>query len=71
MEELLRIIAELERRVEELESRVSYDNYQGTSASDFTTTNLPQHGDYGFQTTDSEIQVNCNGTIRAITTSVL
>ena len=46
-------------------------HYKGTSAIDYTTTTLPHHGDYGYQTTDGEIQVNCNGTIRAISTAAL
>jgi len=30
-----------------------------------------QRGDYGFQTTDNELQMNCNGTIRAVAMAVL
>ena len=46
-------------------------HYKGTSAIDFTTTTLPHHGDYGFQTTDNELQMNCNGTIRAVAMAAL
>ena len=36
------------------------------SGSDLTTTNLPHHGDYGFRTDTSQLQVNVSGTIRKI-----
>lgn len=42
--------------------------YKGTDASDFTTGTLTDAGDYGFQTTDNELQFNAGGTIRAIAT---
>lgn len=69
--ELMRRIKAIEDVLDQLATAASYDNYRGTSAIDFTTTTLPQHGDYGFQTADDEIQVNCNGTIRAISTAAL
>ncbi|MBN1250090.1 MAG: hypothetical protein JXC32_20665 [Anaerolineae bacterium] len=70
MNDLLRALDALRERVAALEGpRLTH--YRGTSAIDFTTTTLPHHGDYGYQTTDAEIQVNCNGTIRAITTAAL
>jgi len=65
--ELIRRIAMIETRL----ARLSFPEcrkYRGVSAVDFTTTTLPQHGDYGYQSADREIQVNCNGTIRAIAT---
>lgn len=69
-EMLLKEIDKLSRRLNRLEYS-SFSHYKGAQAGDFTTTTLPHHGDYGFQTTDNEIQVNCNGTIRAITTAAL
>jgi hypothetical protein len=45
--------------------------WRGSSASDFTTTTLPYSGDYGYQSTDTELQINIGGTIRAIATSAL
>ena len=75
MDELLQRLSQeikmMRRRIEELEASERNNNYLGISSGDFTTTTLPNHGDYGFQTTDNEIQINCNGTIRAITTSTL
>ena len=71
MIELLRLVDGLARRVERLEAGGSASRYKGTSAIDFTTGTLPRHGDYGYQTTDAEVQINCNGTIRAITTAAL
>lgn len=68
--EIVRRIATLERRVEDLEA-LHYTPYRGTSAIDFTTTTLPKKGDYGFQTTDNELQCNCNGTIRATAMAAL
>lgn len=70
LEELVRRIGALELTIERLKS-MEYSPYKGTKGSDFTTTDLPYHGDYGYQTADSEIQVNCNGTVRAITTAAL
>ena len=64
------LIADLQRRIAKLET-AEYSHYKGTKGSDFTTTDLPHHGDYGYQTAAAEIQVNCNGTIRAITTAAL
>lgn len=68
--QLLRLVAQLERRIERLES-AKFTHYRGTSAADFTTTTLPHHGDYGFQTTDNELQMNCNGTVRAVAMAAL
>ena len=67
---LVQMLDSLERRLERLERPV-LTHYRGAQAGDFTTTTLPHHGDYGYQTTDAELQVNCNGTIRAITTAAL
>lgn len=64
--DLLRVIDALERRLERLEAGAGASHYKGTSAIDFTTTTLPRHGDYGYQTADTELQVNCNGTIRRL-----
>ena len=69
-DDILALIAELRARIADLES-AEHSHYKGTQAGDFSTTELPQHGDYGYQTTDSELQVNCNGTIRAISTAAL
>lgn len=64
-----RILA-LEERADALE-RLEHGAWRGTSASDFTTTTLPNPGDYGYQTTANEIQMNVGGSIRAVTTSAL
>jgi hypothetical protein len=69
--DITRRITALERLVEYLTGQSGLARYRGTSASDFTTTTLPQHGDYGFQTVDNELQMNCNGTIRATAMSAL
>lgn len=69
--ELLRQIDRLTRRMEVLEQALAISHYKGASAIDFTTTTLPRHGDYGFQTTDNELQMNCNGTIRRAAMSTL
>jgi hypothetical protein len=70
MEAVVRRIERIERKQDILLTEL-FTQYKGTSAADFTTTTLPQHGDYGFQTTDNELQFNCNGTIRAVTTAAL
>ena len=70
IQELVQKIAALELEIERLRT-IEYSHYQGAQAGDFSTTELPSHGDYGYQTTDNEIQVNCNGTVRAITTAAL
>ena len=67
---LVQRIAALELEVERLRT-IEYGHYKGAQAGDFSTTTLPQHGDYGYQTTDDEVQMNCNGTVRAITTAAL
>jgi len=69
-QEMVRRIAALEHELEQLRG-IEYTHYRGAQAGDFTTTTLPNHGDYGFQTADSEVQMNCNGTVRAITTAAL
>ena len=68
--DLVRMIDALERRIKRAE-RANYTHYRGAQAGDFTTTILPHPGDYGFQTTDNELQMNCNGTIRAVAMAVL
>ena len=69
-EDLWRAIADLRAQIGGLQS-TEYTKYRGTKGSDFPTTDLPQHGDYGYQTADAEIQVNCNGVIRAVSTAAL
>ena len=69
-QETAQLIADLRARVAGLES-TEYSHYKGAQAGDFTTTTLPHHGDYGYQTTDNEVQMNCNGTVRAISTAAL
>ena len=69
--ETLRLLDALTRRIEQLEAQSEASHYRGTSAIDFTTTTLPHHGDYGFQTADNELQMNCNGTIRAVAMAAL
>lgn len=64
-----RILA-LEERADALE-RLEHGAWRGTSASDFTTTTLPNPGDYGYQATANEIQMNVGGSIRAVATSAL
>ena len=66
----LSLLEELSKRVDALE-RMIFSHYKGTSASDFTTAELSNLGDYGYQTTDDEIQINCAGTIRAVSTAAL
>lgn len=60
--ELFAAIKALKAEIVELRDNQS-SHYKGTGASDFTTTTLPHKGDYGYQTTASELQMNCNGTI--------
>ena len=70
MSDLLRLVDALKARIDILEG-YRPTHYRGTSAADFTTTTLPRHGDYGFQTTANELQMNCNGTIRAVAMAAL
>ena len=63
--EMTRELVELKRRVVELERREPA-NFRGNTASDHTTTTLPYHGDFGYQTTKSEIQFNAAGTIKGV-----
>ena len=60
---MMRQLIALEKRVQALST--PHSKFKGTQAGDFTTTTLPQHGDYGYQTADNELQMNCNGVIRA------
>jgi len=69
-EQLWREIQKLQRRVAALE-RMRYAKYRGAQAADFTTTTLPHEGDYGYQTTDNELQMNCDGTILKTTMTAL
>jgi hypothetical protein len=62
VDNLALILDTIFRRLDQLEANAG-SHYKGVSAIDFTTTTLPHHGDYGFQTTNSEFQMNCNGTI--------
>ncbi|MBD3354323.1 MAG: hypothetical protein GF364_22765 [Candidatus Lokiarchaeota archaeon] len=60
IEDIIRELDDLDDRLDRLEARRD-THYKGTSATDFTTTTLPHHGDYGFQTTDEWLQMNMNG----------
>ena len=70
LEALTNRIRGLSSRVDELE-RLEGGAWRGASSIDFTTTTLPSPGDYGYQTTAGELQINVGGTIRAITTGAL
>ena len=63
-EDLLRIIADLQARVEELEAVAAYNPFKGNKGSAFTSAELPMHGDYGFRTDTTWVVMNCNGTLR-------
>lgn len=70
LETLTNEVLRLQARVDELE-RQEYGAWRGTKSTDFTTTDLPNPGDYGYQTTALEVQMNIGGTVRAITTAAL
>ena len=70
-QDLVNRIAALERRVQQLEEQLKASAYKGEQAADLSTTELPYPGDFGTQTNDNEVQVNINGTVRAITTAAL
>ena len=55
----------LKRQVRKVQRGAAVRHYRGTSAIDFTLVTLPYQGDYGYQTTDDELQMNCDGAIRA------
>jgi len=70
------ILWQLQQQIDRLGRRLDvlgrgFRNYKGTKGSDFTTTDLPYEGDYGYQTADNEVQMNCDGTVRAISTAAL
>jgi len=67
--ELIRRIDELERRIRKLETQLAAPTYKGEQAANFTTAELVRPGDYGTQTNNTELQVNINGSVRAITTA--
>ena len=67
--ELVHRIAALEKEVRELRALLVPLTYKGEQAGNFTTTELPRPGDYGTQTGNTELQVNINGVVRAITTA--
>ena len=69
--EMIAKIGILESQVRRLQEQLKAPTYKGELAIDFTTTELPYPGDYGTQTTDNEVQVNINGTVRAISTAAL
>lgn len=71
MNNLIALLDALAKRIDRLEHSGDFSHYRGTSAIDFTTTTLPHKGDYGYQTADAEVQMNCNGVIRAISTAAL
>jgi len=68
--QLIRQVKELQKDVQRLKTQPR-TKFKGNQAGDFTTTVLPRHGDYGFQTTDNELQMNCNGVVRAVAMAVL
>ena len=68
--ETIKELVAIRRELEDLRDNQA-SHYKGAQAGDFNTTTLPHHGDYGFQTTDNELQVNCNGTIRAASMAAL
>lgn len=70
LERMVARLTELEARIDELE-RLEHGAWRGTSATDFTTGVLINPGDYGYQTTDRELQMRVGGTIRAVGMSAL
>ena len=69
--ELAGRLRRVERQLLQVQRGAAVRHYRGTQAGDFTTTTLPYEGDYGFQTTDNELQMNCDGTIRATAMAAL
>jgi hypothetical protein len=43
-----------------------FAKYMGEKSSDFSTTDLPREGQYGYQTNDQYLQINLGGVIRTI-----
>ncbi len=69
--ELTKQLKQAQRQLLRVQRGAAVRHYRGAQAGNFTTTTLPHHGDYGYQTTDNELQMNCNGTIRAVGMAVL
>jgi hypothetical protein len=59
------------RDVDELRRAEPQTAWKGTKTANFTLADLPNGGDYGYQTTSNEIQINVGGAIRAIGTSAV
>ena len=69
-EGLIREVQALRAQVQRMQTNPG-SKYKGAQAGDFTTTTLPQHGDYGYQTTANVLQMNANGTIREVAMTTL
>jgi hypothetical protein len=61
-------INELASRVDDLERQEIAVKWRGTKDADFTLSELSAAGDYGYQTTAEQVQMNVDGTIRKIAT---
>ena len=61
----------LRRDVDALQLAEPQSVWRGTKATDFSLADLPNAGDYGYQTTAEEIQINVGGTIRALATTAV
>lgn len=60
---LWRELNKLKKQVKK-QGAAEFAKYVGQKDSDFTDTDLPRHGQYGYQNSDDYVQMNLNGTIR-------
>jgi hypothetical protein len=69
---LMTAVAELARRLAVVERRELSGRWRGQQADDFTLAELPNAGDYGYETTSGTLQVNVGGgVLRKISTSAV
>ena len=66
---LVAAVSGLRRDVDGMQRLEPQSAWRGAKASDFTLADLPNGGDYGYQTTAQEIQINVGGVVRAVGTS--
>lgn len=61
---MLKKLAKIEKAIKRTAAGAEFAKYMGKKATDFDTTDLPHHGQYGHQTGDDNLQINLNGVIR-------
>lgn len=62
--QILRELNKLKKQIKKQGAGAEFARYRGRKETDFDTTDLPRHGQYGHQVNDDNLQINLNGVVK-------